>query len=235
MFAITTTRKPPLSLKGPVTSFVPSWLRIATSLTLWPCRLFLAEAKLLKRALRKSSSTTAVSYLIAGAAGLLFCRLEESIVRSRFDYEGRNSAEDRSARKAYLSTGSLTKPPEGRRTMILSVLSSLTLVSSLMVVRAKNMVHSVLFPILVFRNTSGLLLLLGLDFFAMIFPVVYIGAIAVSFLFVVMMFHIFEEAAELDAVLSKSRDSQSSIFFSPENIRLREGFPSLLTSTDTDR
>ncbi|GKB27278.1 hypothetical protein Tco_0866679 [Tanacetum coccineum] len=45
----------------------------------------------------------------------------------------------------------------------------------------------------------------------------------------------FEEAAELDAVLSKSRDSQSSIFFSPENIRLREGFPSLLTSTDTDR
>ncbi|GJY05517.1 NADH dehydrogenase subunit 6 [Tanacetum coccineum] len=79
---------------------------------------------------------------------------------------------------------------EGRRTMILSVLSSLALVSGLMVVRAKNPVHSVLFPIPVFRNTSGLLLLLGLDFFAMIFPVVYIGAIAVSFLFVVMMFHI---------------------------------------------
>ncbi|GJW40761.1 hypothetical protein Tco_0066606 [Tanacetum coccineum] len=38
----------------------------------------------------------------------------------------------------------------------------------------------------------------------------------------------FEEAAELDAVLSKSRDSQSSIFFSPENIRLREGFPSFI-------
>ncbi|KAI3664455.1 hypothetical protein L1987_88571 [Smallanthus sonchifolius] len=74
--------------------------------------------------------------------------------------------------------------------MILSVLSSLALVSGLMVVRAKNPVHSVLFPIPVFRNTSGLLLLLGLDFFAMIFPVVHIGAIAVSFLFVVMMFHI---------------------------------------------
>lgn len=54
----------------------------------------------------------------------------------------------------------------------------------------KNPVHSVLFPIPVFRNTSGLLLLLGLDFSAMIFPVVHIGAIAVSFLFVVMMFHI---------------------------------------------
>ncbi|KAL3526235.1 hypothetical protein ACH5RR_014607 [Cinchona calisaya] len=74
--------------------------------------------------------------------------------------------------------------------MILSVLSSPALVSGLMVVRAKNPVHSVLFPIPVFRNTSGLLLLLGLDFFAMIFPVVHIGAIAISFLFVVMMFHI---------------------------------------------
>ncbi|KAJ0242588.1 hypothetical protein HA466_0205410 [Hirschfeldia incana] len=74
--------------------------------------------------------------------------------------------------------------------MILSDLSSPALVSGLMVARAKRPVHSVLFPIPVFRNTSGLLLLLGLDFFAMIFPVVYIGAVAVSFLFVVMMFHI---------------------------------------------
>nr|YP_010131834.1 hypothetical protein KQ334_mgp041 [Chrysopogon zizanioides]QPZ94354.1 hypothetical protein [Chrysopogon zizanioides] len=73
---------------------------------------------------------------------------------------------------------------EGRRTMILSVLSSPALVSGLMVVRAKNPVHSVLFPILVFCDTSGLLILLGLDFSAMIFPVVHIGAIAVSFLFV---------------------------------------------------
>ncbi|GAA0142463.1 hypothetical protein LIER_44059 [Lithospermum erythrorhizon] len=81
-------------------------------------------------------------------------------------------------------------PFQGPLTMILSVLSSPALVSGLMVVRAKNPVHSVLFPIPVFRNISGLLLLLGLDFFAMIFPVVYIGAIAVSFLFVVMMFHI---------------------------------------------
>ncbi|CAI9775873.1 unnamed protein product [Fraxinus pennsylvanica] len=59
-----------------------------------------------------------------------------------------------------------------------------------MVARAKNPVHSVLFPIPVFCDTSGLLLLLGLDFSAMIFPVVHIGAIAVSFLFVVMMFNI---------------------------------------------
>ena len=53
MFAITTTRKP---LRGPVTSFVPSWLRLATELTLWPCRPPLAEAKRLKSALRNVAS-----------------------------------------------------------------------------------------------------------------------------------------------------------------------------------
>ena len=74
--------------------------------------------------------------------------------------------------------------------MILSVLSSPALVSGLMVVCAKNPVHSVLFPILVFRNTLGLLILLGLNFSAMVFPVVHIRAISVSFLFIVMMFHI---------------------------------------------
>ena len=59
----------------------------------------------------------------------------------------------------------------------------LALVSGAMVIRGKNPVHSVLFLILVFCNTSGLLVLLGLDFFAMIFLVVYVGAIAVLFLF----------------------------------------------------
>jgi NADH-ubiquinone oxidoreductase chain 6 len=76
-------------------------------------------------------------------------------------------------------------------TMILFyVFVVLALVSGAMVIRAKNPVHSVLFLILVFCNTSGLLVLLGLDFFAMIFLVVYVGAIAVLFLFVVMMLHI---------------------------------------------
>ncbi|KAL8143008.1 hypothetical protein V2J09_016040 [Rumex salicifolius] len=64
------------------------------------------------------------------------------------------------------------------------------LVSGLNVVCAKNPIHSISFPIPVFRDALGLLLLLGLDFFVMIFLVVYIGAIVVSFLFVVMMFHI---------------------------------------------
>ena len=59
-----------------------------------------------------------------------------------------------------------------------------------MVIRAKNPVYSVLFLILVFCNVSGILLLLNLDFFAMVFLVVYVGAIAVLFLFVVMMLNI---------------------------------------------
>lgn len=110
----------PLSRQGPVTSFVPSWLRLATSLTLWPCRLFLAEAKRLKSALRnvasvglsvqqstssgregyrtykslpvltealsyQSSSTTAVSYLIArrGGSPFSFSRYKKLLDRYR--------------------------------------------------------------------------------------------------------------------------------------------------------
>lgn len=68
--------------------------------------------------------------------------------------------------------------------------SSLALISGIMVIQARNPVHSVLYLILVFFNSAGLLILLGLDFFAMIFLVVYVGAIAVLFLFVVMMLNI---------------------------------------------
>jgi NADH-ubiquinone oxidoreductase chain 6 len=68
--------------------------------------------------------------------------------------------------------------------------ASLALLSGVMVIQARNPVHSVLFLILVFANAAGLLVLLGVDFFAMIFLVVYVGAIAVLFLFVVMMLHI---------------------------------------------
>jgi NADH-ubiquinone oxidoreductase chain 6 len=74
--------------------------------------------------------------------------------------------------------------------ILFSIFSSIALVSGIMVIRAKNPVHSVLFLILVFCNSSALLVLLGLDFFAMILLVVYVGAIAVLFLFVVMMLNI---------------------------------------------
>ena len=68
--------------------------------------------------------------------------------------------------------------------------SSFALISGIMVIQAKNPVHSVLFLILVFFNSAGQLIMLSLDFFAMIFLVVYVGAIAVLFLFVVMMLNI---------------------------------------------
>ncbi len=70
------------------------------------------------------------------------------------------------------------------------IFSSLTLVSGALVIQARNPVHSVLFLVLVFFNAAGLLVLLGLDFFALMFLVVYVGAIAVLFLFVVMMLNI---------------------------------------------
>lgn len=75
-------------------------------------------------------------------------------------------------------------------TFLFYIFSSIALISGVMVIRSKNPVHSVLFLILVFCNAAGLLILLDLDFFAMIFLVVYVGAIAVLFLFVVMMLNI---------------------------------------------
>jgi NADH-quinone oxidoreductase subunit J len=59
-----------------------------------------------------------------------------------------------------------------------------------MVVVARNPVHSVLFLILAFFNTAGLFVLIGAEFLAMILIIVYVGAVAVLFLFVVMMLNI---------------------------------------------
>ncbi len=65
--------------------------------------------------------------------------------------------------------------------------AAVTLLSALMVITAKNPVHSVLFLILAFFNAAGLFVLLGAEFVAMILVIVYVGAVAVLFLFVVMM------------------------------------------------
>ena len=59
--------------------------------------------------------------------------------------------------------------------------------SALAVIAARNPVHSVLFLILAFVNAAGLFLLLGAEFLAMILVVVYVGAVAVLFLFIVML------------------------------------------------
>src|SRR5258706_16174689 len=65
--------------------------------------------------------------------------------------------------------------------------AGICLASAFMVIAAKNPVHSVLFLILAFVNASGLFVLLGAEFLAMILVVVYVGAVAVLFLFVVML------------------------------------------------
>ena len=62
--------------------------------------------------------------------------------------------------------------------------------SGVMVISARNPVHSVLFLILAFFNAAGLFVLLGAEFLAMILVIVYVGAVAVLFLFVVMMLDI---------------------------------------------
>ena len=65
--------------------------------------------------------------------------------------------------------------------------SGVCVAAAFMVVAAKNPVHSVLFLILAFVNAAGLFILLGAEFLAMILVIVYVGAVAVLFLFVVMM------------------------------------------------
>ena len=68
--------------------------------------------------------------------------------------------------------------------------SAILLLSAVMVIGARNPVHSVLFLILAFFNAAGLFILIGAEFLAMLLVVVYVGAVAVLFLFVVMMLDI---------------------------------------------
>jgi NADH-quinone oxidoreductase subunit J len=71
--------------------------------------------------------------------------------------------------------------------LVFYVFSTIMVCASIMVVSARNPVHSVLFLILAFFNAAGLFLLVGAEFLAMILVIVYVGAVAVLFLFVVMM------------------------------------------------
>jgi len=66
----------------------------------------------------------------------------------------------------------------------------ITVAAGVLVISARNPVHSVLFLILAFFNSAGLFVLLGAEFLAMILVVVYVGAVAVLFMFVVMMLDI---------------------------------------------
>ena len=75
-------------------------------------------------------------------------------------------------------------------TLFFYLFASITCLSGLMVISSRNPVHSVLFLILAFFNAAGLFVLLGAEFLAMLLVVVYVGAVAVLFLFVVMMLDI---------------------------------------------
>ena len=80
--------------------------------------------------------------------------------------------------------------------------STLAIVSALAVILARNPVHAVLCLILTFFNAAGLFVLLGAEFLAMLLVIVYVGAVAVLFLFVVMMLDV--DFAELRAGFIKN-------------------------------
>ena len=75
-------------------------------------------------------------------------------------------------------------------TIVFYVLAVVTVASGVMVIASRNPVQSVLFLILAFFNSAGLFVMMGAEFLAMILVIVYVGAVAVLFLFVVMMLDI---------------------------------------------
>lgn len=79
---------------------------------------------------------------------------------------------------------------ENIATLMFYIFSLITVVSACMVVSSKNPVHSVFFLILAFFNVAGLFVLIGAEFIAMTLVIVYVGAVAVLFLFVVMMLNV---------------------------------------------
>lgn len=80
------------------------------------------------------------------------------------------------------------------QSLLFYLFSAVLIASASLVVAARNPVHAVLFLILCFFNAAGLFILLGAEFLAMTLVIVYVGAVAVLFLFVVMMLDIdFEE------------------------------------------
>jgi NADH-quinone oxidoreductase subunit J len=78
----------------------------------------------------------------------------------------------------------------GLQAIFFYLFAFVALASAFMVISSRNPVHSVLFLILTFVNAAGLFMLTGAEFLAMILLVVYVGAVAVLFLFVVMMLDI---------------------------------------------
>ena len=83
------------------------------------------------------------------------------------------------------------------QTLAFYLFASIVVLSAVFTITARNPVHSVLWLILAFFNAAGLMLILGAEFIAMLLVIVYVGAVAVLFLFVVMMLDIdFAEARQ---------------------------------------
>jgi len=74
--------------------------------------------------------------------------------------------------------------------IVFYILSSGAIISSIMVITARNPIHSILFLVLVFFNVAGLLILVDIEFLAIMFIIIYVGAIGILFLFVVMMLNV---------------------------------------------
>lgn len=88
------------------------------------------------------------------------------------------------------------------QTIAFYLFASFVIASAVMVIMARNPVHSVLWLILAFFNAAGLMVLVGAEFIAMLLVIVYVGAVAVLFLFVVMMLDI--DFAEMRAGFVKN-------------------------------
>jgi NADH-quinone oxidoreductase subunit J len=90
----------------------------------------------------------------------------------------------------------------GLQPLFFYLFSAVLIFSAVMVIWARNPVHSVLFLIVAFFNAAGLFVLVGAEFLALILLIVYVGAVAVLFLFVVMMLDV--DFAELKAGYMKN-------------------------------
>jgi NADH-quinone oxidoreductase subunit J len=90
----------------------------------------------------------------------------------------------------------------GLEAIFFYLFSAAAIVSGILVIIARNPVHAVLFLILAFFSAAGLFVLLGAEFLAMLLVIVYVGAVAVLFLFVVMMLDV--DFAELRAGFIKN-------------------------------
>lgn len=89
-------------------------------------------------------------------------------------------------------------------TILFNIYASLALTSGIGVIISQNPIHSVIFLILVFCNATGLLLLFKIELLAMMFIIIYVGAIAVLFLFVVMMLNLKVQGNEENSALAQS-------------------------------